>query len=109
MRNLKIELHLLQNFPPSCLNRDDTNTPKTCEFGGVTRARVSSQCWKRAIRELESLIREPGFGATRASCLTSNSPGEALSIGFYLTFGVLCAISSVTHNGEIPPDETPKT
>ena len=51
MNTLKIELHLLQNFPPSCLNRDDTNTPKTCEFGGVTRARVSSQCWKRAIRE----------------------------------------------------------
>ncbi|HLJ56865.1 MAG TPA: type I-E CRISPR-associated protein Cas7/Cse4/CasC [Chthonomonadaceae bacterium] len=51
MNNLKIELHVLQNFPPSCLNRDDTNTPKTCEFGGYTRARVSSQCWKRAIRE----------------------------------------------------------
>jgi CRISPR system Cascade subunit CasC len=51
MANLKIEIHLLQNFPPSCLNRDDTNTPKTCEFGGVTRARVSSQCWKRAVRE----------------------------------------------------------
>ena len=51
MKPLKIELHLLQNFPPSCLNRDDTNTPKTCEFGGVTRARVSSQCWKRAVRE----------------------------------------------------------
>jgi CRISPR system Cascade subunit CasC len=51
VNNLKIELHLLQNFPPSCLNRDDTNTPKTCEFGGFTRARVSSQCWKRAIRE----------------------------------------------------------
>lgn len=51
VENLKIELHLLQNFPPSCLNRDDTNTPKTCEFGGVTRARVSSQCWKRAVRE----------------------------------------------------------
>ena len=51
VKNLKIELHLLQNFPPSCLNRDDTNTPKMCEFGGVTRARVSSQCWKRAIRE----------------------------------------------------------
>lgn len=51
MKNLKIELHLLQSFPPSCLNRDDTNTPKTCEFGGVSRARVSSQCWKRAIRD----------------------------------------------------------
>ncbi len=47
---MKIEFHLLQNFSPSCLNRDDTNTPKNCLFGGVRRARVSSQCLKRAIR-----------------------------------------------------------
>jgi CRISPR system Cascade subunit CasC len=46
-----IELHILQSFPVSCLNRDDLNTPKTATFGGVQRARVSSQCWKRAIRE----------------------------------------------------------
>lgn len=45
-----VELHLLQNFAPSCLNRDDTNTPKDCEFGGVRRARLSSQCLKRAVR-----------------------------------------------------------
>lgn len=45
-----IELHLLQNFAPSCLNRDDTNSPKDCEFGGSRRARISSQCLKRAIR-----------------------------------------------------------
>lgn len=45
-----VELHLLQNFSPSCLNRDDTNAPKDCEFGGVRRARISSQCLKRAIR-----------------------------------------------------------
>ena len=46
-----LELHLLQSFPVSCLNRDDLNSPKTAIFGGVQRARVSSQCWKRAIRE----------------------------------------------------------
>jgi len=45
-----VELHLIQNFAPSCLNRDDTNTPKDCEFGGHRRARISSQCLKRAIR-----------------------------------------------------------
>jgi CRISPR system Cascade subunit CasC len=45
-----VELHLLQNFAPSCLNRDDTNTPKDCEFGGHRRARISSQCIKRAVR-----------------------------------------------------------
>jgi len=46
-----LELHILQSFPVSCLNRDDLNSPKTATFGGVQRARVSSQCWKRAIRE----------------------------------------------------------
>src|SRR5882724_8637157 len=45
-----LELHMLQNFAPSNLNRDDTGTPKDCEFGGVRRARISSQCLKRAIR-----------------------------------------------------------
>ena len=45
-----IELHMLQNFAPSNLNRDDTNNPKDCDFGGVRRARISSQCLKRAIR-----------------------------------------------------------
>lgn len=46
-----IELHVLQSFPVSCLNRDDVGAPKTAIFGGATRARISSQCLKRAIRE----------------------------------------------------------
>lgn len=48
---MKVELHMIQNFAPSCLNRDDTNSPKDCTFGGVRRARISSQCIKRAIRK----------------------------------------------------------
>lgn len=47
---MKIEIHILQCFAPSCLNRDDTNTPKSCVFGGFPRSRISSQCWKRAVR-----------------------------------------------------------
>lgn len=47
-----IALHILQPFPPSCLNRDDVGAPKSAIFGGVTRARISSQCLKRAIRLL---------------------------------------------------------
>ena len=45
-----IEIHILQNFAPSNLNRDDTGNPKDTEFGGVRRARISSQCIKRSIR-----------------------------------------------------------
>jgi CRISPR system Cascade subunit CasC len=46
-----IEIHALQNFAPSNLNRDDTGAPKDALFGGARRARVSSQCLKRAVRE----------------------------------------------------------
>ncbi len=45
-----IDLHVLQTVPPSNVNRDDTGSPKTATFGGVRRARVSSQAWKRATR-----------------------------------------------------------
>jgi len=49
--SLFIEFHLIQNFAPSNLNRDDTGAPKDAVFGGYRRARVSSQCFKHAIRK----------------------------------------------------------
>ena len=49
---LYIDIHILQSVPPSNINRDDTGSPKTAKFGGVTRARVSSQAWKKATRDL---------------------------------------------------------
>lgn len=45
-----VEFHILQSFPVNNLNRDDLGNPKTAVFGGVTRARISSQCFKRAVR-----------------------------------------------------------
>lgn len=45
-----IEFHILQSFPVTCLNRDDVGSPKSAIVGGVERARVSSQCWKRFVR-----------------------------------------------------------
>lgn len=45
-----IELHAIQTFAPSNLNRDDTGNPKEALFGGVRRARISSQSAKRAMR-----------------------------------------------------------
>ncbi|WP_295103010.1 type I-E CRISPR-associated protein Cas7/Cse4/CasC [uncultured Candidatus Kuenenia sp.] len=49
-RNVRVEFHILQSFPVTCLNRDDVGAPKTAVVGGTTRARVSSQCWKRQVR-----------------------------------------------------------
>ena len=45
-----IQFHILQNYAPSNLNRDDTGAPKDAVFGGVRRGRISSQCIKRSIR-----------------------------------------------------------
>jgi CRISPR system Cascade subunit CasC len=46
-----VDIHVLQTVPPSNLNRDDTGSPKSAWYGGVRRARVSSQAWKRATRK----------------------------------------------------------
>ncbi len=82
--NTRIEFHILQSFPVTCLNRDDVGAPKTAVVGGVTRARVSSQCWKRQVR-----LAMPGFGvklATRtkqaqtlftAACKTAGAQDDA--------------------------------
>ena len=69
--SLFIEFHLIQNFAPSNLNRDDTGAPKDAVFGGYRRARVSSQCFKRAIRMTvrdQGLI-EPRFQGVRTKKL----------------------------------------
>lgn len=60
-----IELHIIQSFPVTCLNRDDVGAPKSARFGGVPRARVSSQCWKRAIRELATDLNKQSFKGSR--------------------------------------------
>ena len=53
MRNsLFVDVHILQTVPPSNINRDDTGSPKSARFGGMKRARVSSQAWKKATRDL---------------------------------------------------------
>jgi CRISPR system Cascade subunit CasC len=48
-----IQLHLLTNYAPSNLNRDDLGRPKTAKMGGVDRLRISSQSLKRAWRTSE--------------------------------------------------------
>ncbi len=63
-----IEIHIIQNHSPANFNRDDLGAPKTCIFGGVTRARISSQCLKRSIRrspEFAAALKKDGGVRTR--------------------------------------------
>ncbi|WP_299536810.1 type I-E CRISPR-associated protein Cas7/Cse4/CasC [uncultured Streptomyces sp.] len=61
-----IDIHVVQSVPFANLNRDDTNSVKTVQYGGVLRTRVSSQSWKRAVRgEFESRIGQAALRTRR--------------------------------------------
>ena len=90
-KRLYIDFHILQTVPPSCVNRDDTGSPKTAIYGGATRARVSSQAWKRAIRLMfrDGLLEKEQVGertkkivAMVAEEIAALSPeGDAVKLG----------------------------
>ncbi|MBE0435156.1 MAG: type I-E CRISPR-associated protein Cas7/Cse4/CasC [Methylomicrobium sp.] len=75
-----LELHILQSVPVTCLNRDDLGSPKTAFFGGVQRARVSSQSWKRAIREYAHEI-SPYFEGKRTRLIIEPLKNYFLALG----------------------------
>lgn len=67
-----IQIHLLQNYAPANLNRDDTGSPKDALFGGVLRGRISSQCLKRSMRTsmfFEEAFKDAGLLAQRTKQL----------------------------------------
>lgn len=66
------EIHMLKNYPPTNLNRDDTGAPKTCTFGGTTRGRISSQCLKRSWRTSDLFKSE--IGADKLGVRTRKLP-----------------------------------
>ena len=91
-----IELHILQSFPVSCLNRDDVGAPKTAVFGGVNRARISSQSLKRAIREYaQDNLPDARFGGERTKLIVEPL-AEALK-----RHGVTDAKSAAEHAANI--------
>ena len=83
MKNrLYIDIHILQTVPPSCINRDDTGSPKTAVYGGATRARVSSQSWKKAIRDtFRSNLSEEDVGV-RTKRIQALVADELKSLGY---------------------------
>lgn len=69
-KNMYLDLHVIQTVPPSCVNRDDTGSPKTAIYGGTMRARVSSQAWKRAMRVMfKDLFTSDQIGYRTKNCV----------------------------------------
>lgn len=96
LKGIGIEFHILQSFPVTCLNRDDVGAPKSALVGGVPRARVSSQCWKRQVRlALHDLGLSTGIRTKRLAgmiadaCLALGASGEqALACGNAIASGL---------------------
>lgn len=77
-----LDIYALQNVPPCDINRDDMGTPKTAIYGGYQRSRVSSQAWKRAMREEFSKYVDPqklGYRTKHAVALISKKIAELSS------------------------------
>ena len=81
-----LDIHAIQTLPPSNVNRDDTGSPKTAIYGGVRRARVSSQSWKRAMRQYFLKESEDDLGI------------RSLNVIQYLAERIVVADSSVTED-----------
>jgi len=86
-----MELHIIQSVPVACLNRDDLNSPKTAVFGGVQRARVSSQSWKRAIRELAKEMDTDMFKGNRSRRMVYELASKLESKGVSKDIAVIIA------------------
>jgi CRISPR system Cascade subunit CasC len=102
---MQLEIHVLQSFPPANLNRDENGMPKSTIFGGRPRARISSQCQKRAVRkfyqdqatlvpeqfadrsrnwlpQLKALLVEQGIEETQAATAARLALEEGLQLKF---------------------------
>jgi CRISPR system Cascade subunit CasC len=80
-----IQIHILQNYAPANLNRDDTGSPKDAYFGGARRGRISSQCLKRSIRKSAAFVeafKEDGLLGVRTKNLPDliNEQLDALKV-----------------------------
>jgi CRISPR system Cascade subunit CasC len=79
-KNCYFDFHVIQDVPPSCVNRDDTGSPKTAVYGGTMRARVSSQAWKRAIRQMFPELLSPEMIGYRTKNIAGLLTKEICSI-----------------------------
>ncbi len=76
-----VELHILQNFAPSNLNRDDTGSPKDCEFGGYRRARMAGISTEPVAAAFTSVTqtRAPAFASARTIAAPMPAPPPVTS------------------------------
>lgn len=111
---LVLETHIIQSFPVSNLNRDDTGSPKDCIIGGSRRGRISSQCIKRSIRLhpafVKRVVAAGGDLGTRTKRLADAIADRLITKGFDSEKAISLAKASILGLGlafdKKKPDKT---
>lgn len=107
-----LQLHILTPYPVSNPNRDDAGLPKTAMFGGVVRARKSSQHDKRRARISEDMqklgkeklgIRTKHVGDLVSNYLTDKGIAKAAAVN------AARQIVTVLENKKAKPEDAKKS
>ncbi|MER5317981.1 type I-E CRISPR-associated protein Cas7/Cse4/CasC [Streptosporangium roseum] len=96
-----LDVHVLQTVPFANLNRDDLGSPKSLVYGGATRTRVSSQCWKRVVRlDVERAIGDPAVRTRRVPAeVAARLQGRGWTEDAALAAGAQIALSANKKEG----------
>lgn len=102
-----VQLHLLTSYPPANLNRDDLGRPKTAQFGGDLRLRVSSQCLKRTWRDSEVFAEAVGANGKRTKMIGHNVLEQLQKAGIDETKARTAAERIAERFGELDKAKSP--
>lgn len=102
-----VQLHLLTSYPPANLNRDDLGRPKTAQFGGDLRLRVSSQCLKRTWRKSEVFAEAVGANGKRTKLIGHEVLEQLLKAGIDETKAHTAAERIAERFGELDKSKSP--
>ena len=110
LKGTHVEFHILQSFPVSCLNRDDVGAPKSAMIGGVSRARVSSQCWKRHVRlALQELGVKIGVRTKLDTMIAEECEAKGATSEKAIAFGKACVPLLIGGKAETAQSESKDT
>ena len=110
LKGTHVEIHILQSFPVSCLNRDDVGAPKSAMIGGVSRARVSSQCWKRHVRRaLQELGVKIGVRTKLDTMIAEECEANGATSEKAIAFGKACVPLLIGGKAETAQSESKDT
>lgn len=111
-KNLYLNIHAIQMVAPSNMNRDDAGSPKSVIINGTRRMRISSQSWKKAIRDyVDSVHTDDKYGFRTKDFRTAiedrihaKNPNIIITDDFKGIDGIVCDVLDENNIGKKKKD-----